>query len=391
MPTANPATCPLCGFDDCEQLSVEESPSKPETPAVAGKPISRAAAVDAAKALLADSEAPLICGLNCLESESQFAAWKLADRLRATVDTTLTNRNRAAIQTFQRYGKVTATYGEIRNRSDLLLLWDCDLEAQSPCLWTLINDRKIDRKIVFVGSSSSQAAKEADFVFDVSSSKERNGFISLCYLIRANLAGAAVDKDLADAAGLEASDADKLYEILTSCEYGSLFFKQHCAESEFDLETESLMLMVRELNSKTRFVGTKLRDDLNALGAETVLTLASGFPQATTLFREAPRHAGLSYSAESTLSNLGADVVLMFGDADLHNLSPQILRGLKQAKVIQFARRPADFADVFVPLKTLSRGGRVSGAVFRGDGAMLQSCSEESVSELVATLMTMAE
>jgi formylmethanofuran dehydrogenase subunit B len=375
MPTECKPVCHYCGFDDCESQSRGLTTGKPSTGGclISGTKASENAAIDAAKEMLARATAPLVCGLNCLDSESQIAAWKLADRLRATVDTTLTNRNRAAVQTFQRYGKVTATYGEIKNRSDLIVLWDCDLESHAKCLALLIGDTKIKRRVVFVGDKNSPGAENADLVFAVPtrSNHDRDRFIQLAYLLRTKLAGVGCDSAKIALTGLSVTDTESLFQILTECDYGCLFFKQHSDESEFDLETESLMLLVRELNSKTRFVGSKLRDDLNGLGAETVLTLASGFPQAVNLSRSFARQSGLSYSAATLLARSAVDVVVLFGQLETHQLSTELVGRLSNAKVIQIGPAADDFADVFIAGRTLDGTAETSGSVFRGDGAML--------------------
>lgn len=385
MPTECKPVCPHCGFDDCESQAGRQTPfhnALDSGSAPASQPNEKTA-IDAATELLSNAISPLICGLNCLNSQSQFAAWKLADRLRATVDTTMTNRNRAAVQTFQRYGKVTATYGEIRNRSDLIVFWDCDLDSHAACLASLIKDGKTERKIVFVGDKTSTKAKNADVVFSIPTTNDRGQFISFICSLRTKLAGVTCTQTRTRSAPPLASEVDRLVNLLIDCDYGCLFFKQHASESEFDLETESLMLLVRELNSKTRFVGSKLRDDLNGLGAETVLTLASGFPQAINLSRSSAQHAGLNYSAATMLNRGAVDVVVLFGDAKTHDISTDVLNQLAKVKVIQIGRFADDFADVFIPADTLERAGKVDGLVFRGDGAMLQGCDESQNSVLV--------
>ena len=212
-----------------------------------------------------------------------------------------------------------------------------------------------------------------DLVFAVPtrSNHGRDRFIQLAYLLRTKLAGVGCDSAKIALTGLSVTDTESLFQILTECDYGCLFFKQHSDESEFDLETESLMLLVRELNSKTRFVGSKLRDDLNGLGAETVLTLASGFPQAVNLSRSFARQSGLSYSAATLLARSAVDVVVLFGQLETHQLSTELVGRLSNAKVIQIGPAADDFADVFIAGRTLDGTAETSGSVFRGDGAML--------------------
>jgi formylmethanofuran dehydrogenase subunit B len=79
---------------------------------IAGRVVDFQTAITKAEDLLAQSRAPLICGLDGLCIESQRAAFRLADRLRATVDTRLCDSGRGEIYSLQRVGRVTATLGE---------------------------------------------------------------------------------------------------------------------------------------------------------------------------------------------------------------------------------------------------------------------------------------
>ena len=135
MPAVSGKICSICGFDNCETITK----SLAEHELVID--VDQSQQIQTAANLLVKSQATLICGIDCLPLGAQMAAWKLADQAATIIDSSLTAHNRAAIQSLQRHGKVSATYGEIANRSDRIVFWDCGLEPVSYTHLTLPTKR----------------------------------------------------------------------------------------------------------------------------------------------------------------------------------------------------------------------------------------------------------
>ena len=384
MPVTPAKVCLICGFDSCETAAKSFAEHEIVCDTDQSRPI------HAAANLLAKSQATLICGIDCLPLDAQMAAWKLADQTRAIIDRSLTAHNRAAIQSLQRHGKVSATYGEIANRSDLIVFWSCDLEHQ-PCLLQMLTDKPVaGRKIVFIGGVDSPMAKRADHVFAVDMTKDRNAMVRLICRLRAKVAGVNLKDDRYNETDLPADQVQKLFDLLIVGSYGSLFFASDETDGEFDFETESLLRFATEFNSIGPLVSVKVRDDQNGLGAETVLTLASGFPNAISLQRGYAESTGTIYSASEVLRRSACDTVLLFGNAN-KNGSPSIpdwmQNELERLAVIQFGGQHESFADVYIAGPIVQAGQSFPGKVLRGDGVMLTcpathaSDSAESVLE----------
>lgn len=372
--------CPLCGFDDCEtvtQSRVTAQSSACDDQSMPTVAVDQGQQIDAAAGLLAKSTSTLICGLDNLDSAAQMAAWRLADQVHGIVDSTLVSSSRAATQSLQRHGKVAATYGQIRNRSDLLVFWDCDLQPRHACLLRLLaSDRVADRKIVFVGASDSPMAQLADWVFDVDVSQCRNPMVRLICRLRAMVAGRTLIDDRYSDRDLSPERVQELFGVLQQAAYGSLFYSSHESDWEFDLETESLLQLVCEFNAIGPLVCIGVRDDANGLGAETVMSLASGFPAAISLQRGQAVSSGALYSAAEVLRRSDCDTILLCGNIDgsvLHSVPAWVKSKLKQMTVIQLATRPEAFADLFIACPTVEFGATFTGSVFRGDGVMLTS------------------
>ena len=372
--------CPLCGFNDCEnvQQNFDFKHGRAGTnQSVLTQSPDQSQQIEAAARLLAKSKSPLICGLNCLDIAAQMAAWKLADQVHAIIDSSLTNHSHAATQSLQKHGKVSATYGEISSRSDLLVFWDCDLQAKHACLLRLLTNGQVpNRKIVFVGSHDSPMAETADIVFPMDLSRSRNSMVQLICRLRALVGDQPLLDDRFSDDDLPRAKVQELFRVLQTASYGSLFFDCHQPDWEFDLETESLLQLVNEFNSIRPLVGVKIRDDVNGLGAETVLTLASGFPAAINLQRGRTESSGTLYSAVEVLRRSACDTILLCGNTDdnASRLNPDWLQDrLQRATVIQLAPRSEIFTDVFIACPTLEFGKPFAGEVFRGDGAMLSA------------------
>ena len=82
--------------------------------------------------LLRAARAPLVMGFERATVEAQRLAVEIADRLGAAIDPTDdrgASRSHAAVQTV---GAVTATLGEVAQRSDLVVYWDCDPATTHP-------------------------------------------------------------------------------------------------------------------------------------------------------------------------------------------------------------------------------------------------------------------
>ena len=263
---------------------------------------------------LRQSSAPLITGLNHLSMQAQQLAWQIADITKATIDVTLTKSNRASIYSMQRQGKVTATLGEIANRSDLVVFWFCDPAVTHPRLIERLTQAPASKKkrIVVVGDSQSLTASVADEVFSVNAIDAAKLIREIRSLIRPQ----SKDKTK-DAPRPEPSEnAKSLVRLLTNCSYGSWIYGSTGQKTgqvgEFDDVTLTSQSLVRELNDQTCMVSLNLRSDNNAVGGENVLAAFSGFSSAVNLGASIPQHNGSEFAAESLLERGECDFVLLF-------------------------------------------------------------------------------
>ncbi|HVE78013.1 MAG TPA: hypothetical protein VNA89_04075, partial [Gemmatimonadaceae bacterium] len=106
----------------------------PAAALVEGRAAPRESALDAAAALLAAARRPVVWLLPGLSCEAQRAGAAIADRLRAFLDTATTETAGGGVLASQRLGRASATFGEVRHRADVVVLWDVDLPRRYPRL-----------------------------------------------------------------------------------------------------------------------------------------------------------------------------------------------------------------------------------------------------------------
>lgn len=279
------------------------------THSVSGQPVDLEAAINATIEILNQSKSTLICGLDQLTTQAQQAAWKLADKIGATIDTTFSNDARSNMFALQRVGKVTATIGEIANRSDLVVFWFCDPELTHPRLLERLNTPPDhpNRRVIVVDQTETKTAKQADMYIQA----DRDSCPPILATLRARFAKVSVDENrVRESTGLEPGSIENLADALRQAQYGSIFYGQTTPDSSFDIATESLSQLIRQLNNETRFVAMKLRTDTNAQSAENVLSWSSGYPFAADHRLNYPRFNWLEFSAETILTRGQCDAIL---------------------------------------------------------------------------------
>ena len=330
---------------------------------VDGKPASLELAVSNAVKILNQSKAPLICGLEQMTTQAQQIAWKIADQIGATIDTTLTNQGRSGLFSLQRVGSVTASLGEIAQRSDLVLFWFCDPEQTHPRLLERLGKSQTKRQIVVVGEPRNLTAARADQFLKIPADRAADALS----ILRAQLLGVKAT------AQIESPQLIELAELLKSASYGSIFYGQTDEDSAFDLANESLAALIRTLNQSTRFVGMKLRIDSNAISAENVLAWSSGYAMAVNHAAKFPRSNWLEYSAETVLTRGECDAVLFATAADLKTGMAGLSNVAQQhlASIPRIAISPIENLPVEVSIATGVAGINVGGELCRNDDVMM--------------------
>jgi formylmethanofuran dehydrogenase subunit B len=251
---------------------------------------------------------------------------------------------------FQAIGSSTATFGEIRDRAGLVVVWRADPAATNPrLLGRLRLDRAArgSRPLVVVDAERTATAAQADAFVEVDPTRD----FEALWTLRALVAGAPLDRDRLGEPAL-----DDLAERLQSAEHVAFL---HGALDE--LVALALFSLVRDLSRERHAVTLAVRGEGNARGAEDVLAWQTGFPAAVSFARGHPRANPGELSAATLLERGEVDAALVIG-AD----APP---GLRELPTVVIDAEPAQGARV--AFATAVAGIEVAGTAHRMDGVPL--------------------
>jgi len=346
-------TCPLG-----DRWFAERGGDRPPLARVDGREVGFDEAVDAAASILLAARAPLVYGLGQTSCEAQRRAAAVAEAIGAVVDH---SGSAAATLAYQAVGSSTATFGEIRDRAELVVAWRADPAISNPrLLGRLRLDRgaRGSRALVVVDAQRTATAEEADAFVEVDPGHD----VEALWALRALVSGAALDRGRID--GLPLETLDHLAERLRGARHLAVI---HGALDE--LTALGLFSLVRDLSRYRHAVTLGLRRDGNARGAEDVLTWQTGFPAAVSFARGFPRSDPGELGAGALLERGDVDAALVVASDPLEHLSPAAADRLRElSTVVIDARATATSRAARVAFVTAADGIEVPGTVHRMDG-----------------------
>jgi formylmethanofuran dehydrogenase subunit B len=298
-------------------------------------------AADAAAAILRQARAPLVYGLGGTSCEAQRQAVALAEAIGAVVDPAGASGSGLA---FQAVGSSTATFGEIRDRAELVVVWRADPAVTNPRLLERL--RADTRPLVVVDERRTATAEHADAFIALQAARD----VEALWALRALVTEAPLDRERAEALG-------DLAERLRGVRHVAFI---HGALGE--LAALALSSLVRDLSRDRHAVTLALRSDANARGAEDVLAWQTGFPTAVSFARGHPRANPGELSAAGLLERGEVDAALVVAAEP----PPGLLE--LPAIVVGATATAAIAAAVRVAFATAADGIEVAGTMHRMDG-----------------------
>jgi formylmethanofuran dehydrogenase subunit B len=336
-------TCPLGDL-----WFAERGGDRPPVARIGDRTVSVDEAVEAAAAILREARAPLVYGLGQTSCEAQRRAVALAEAAGAVVDP---SGGGAAIPAYQSLGASTATFGEIRDRAELVVVWRADPELTNPrLLGRLRLDRAArgSRALVVVDAQRTATAEEADAFVELDAAHD----FEALWALRARVGGAPLDRELPLA---------DLAERLLGVRHVALI---HGALDE--LVALAMTSLVRDLSRDRHAVTLGLRADGNARGAEDVLAWRTGLPTAVSFARGSPRGGP---DAAMLLERGEVDAALVVTANPLEDLPPLAADRLRELPtVVVDPRGTATSQAARVAFATAADGIEVPGTVHRMDG-----------------------
>jgi formylmethanofuran dehydrogenase subunit B len=370
-----PATCAGCGCG-CDDIEVavaagalegatgtcalgdewfaERTADAPPLARADGREVDFAEAVEESAAILRDARLPLVCGLGQTDIETQRAAVALAEAIGAVIDPA--EGGGAASQAF---GLSTATFGEVRDRAELVVVWLADPVASNP---RLLPRLRLDRAdLVVVDAQRTATAAEAGEFIELPPELEFEALWAMRALVRE----VPLDRDLAARLPLDA--LEQLAARLRACEYGALLH----GPAEYALALARLAF-VRDLARVAHIVALPLRRDGNSRGAEDVLAWQTGYPAAVSFARGHPRARPGEFSTVGLLERGETDAALIVGFDALDRLPSPAADHLRRIPTIVVDPRATETAAAArIAFATAAAGVQRDGTVHRMDGVPL--------------------
>jgi formylmethanofuran dehydrogenase subunit B len=317
-------TCPFCGLA-CDDLVVAggkvdakgcataaagfaRAEAARLSHAVAGKPADLAAAVGEAVGILRRAARPLFHGLTS-DLDGVRAVLALADRTGGTVD----HRNSAGLlanaAVARASGWVAATFGEIANRADFVLLVAADPARNFPRFHERLvrNATPLYRKgppsVAYLGSRELAPSPEvAPLQAIVAETDLLPALAALGSLLR--------DRSYV-AADLPSAALATIAARLKAARYGVIAWDVSAfAPDEAEYAVERLASMLRHLNVETRCVGLPLGGSGNGLGAQQAALWQAGWPLRIGFGEGTARHDPWRYDGRRMIEAGEADALV---------------------------------------------------------------------------------
>jgi formylmethanofuran dehydrogenase subunit B len=348
-------TCPLG-----DAWLAERTAEAPPLARVDGREVDLADAVEASAAILGDARLPLVCGLGETDCESQRAAVALAEALGAVIDP-----SDGAAAASQALGVSTATFGDVRDRADLVVAWRADPVSSNPRLLPRLRldraARAAERTLVAVDGQRSATAAEADEFIEVAPELD----FEALWALRALAREVPLERDLAARLPLDA--LERLAARLRESSYGVVLHGPAGYANSL-----ALLVLVRDLARVAHVVALPLRREGNARGAEDVLAWQTGYPAAVSFARGHPRARPGEFSAAGLLERGEPDAALIVGFDALRQLPPRAADNLRRIPMVVVDPRATETASAArVAFATAAAGVQREATAHRMDGVPL--------------------
>ncbi len=290
MPELGTLTCAGCGLL-CDDVTVEDSgdavrlrpdcalgadwfterlrrPAGAPAATINGQPAESDAALTRAAELLRAARRPLVHGFDGATVEDARAALALADRLGALIATDRLDGPWPGAPAVPLRGASTATLGEIRDRSQLLVIWREDPETSHPRLLERLRfDAANERTLVVVDDADTATAGSADIRLRWPRDRDLDALVSLHALTQPRPSLTAGPDDL-----------DGLYERLSAVPHATFIYGSGLtAGAGGQRRALALHELVRALSHDRHVVTLELSRAPGTRGADDVLAWGSGY------------------------------------------------------------------------------------------------------------------
>jgi len=325
--------------------------------------------------ILAEAKYPLLWGWSCTSCEAQSVGVELAEEVGGVLDNTTSMCHGPGLLAVHDVGESTCTLGEVRHRADLIIYWGCNPAHAHPRhmrRYTVQSEGRFrkgrgERKMIVVDVRNTATARMADEFIRI----EPNGDYEALAAIRTCLKGEELEQEVI--AGLPSTRFEKLADELIDCEFGVLFFGLGLTMSKGKSRNiDAALSLVRDLNSKTKFLAMPMRGHFNVTGANEVFAWQTGYPFAIDFSQGYPRYNPGDTSGVDIATRGDCDAALVVASDPISNFPREAAEGLASVPIITIDphETPTTSASEVV-LPSAMVGIEAGGTVYRMDGVPL--------------------
>ncbi|NYB50964.1 MAG: formylmethanofuran dehydrogenase subunit B [Methanobacteriaceae archaeon] len=333
-------------------------------------------AIEKAAQILAESKRPLMYGWSCTDCDAQAAGMALAENTKAVVDNTASVCHGPSVLALQDVGYPICTFGEVKNRADVVVYWGCNpMHAHPRHLSRHVFARgffrergRSDRTLIVVDPRESDSSKLADIHIQVGYNQD----YELLDAMRACLMGHEILYD--EVAGVPKEDIEAVVEVLKNAQFGILFFGMGITHSRGKHRNiDTAIMMVQDLNNFGKFTLIPMRGHYNVTGFNQVATWESGYPYCIDFATGIPRYNPGETGANDLLQTKEADSMMVIASDPGAHFPQKALQRMAEIPVIAIEphRTPTtELADIILPPAIV--GMETEGTAYRMEGVPIR-------------------
>lgn len=338
-------------------LTVLSETSAQAGPLIKGQPASLSTALESAAALLRDAARPLLAA-TASDVAGTRAALALAEACNGIVDHVHGDATGRNLEVLQGSGWMSVNLGELRNRTDLVVILDADVLCRHPrLLQRFIQPADpqgivLEREIITVGGAAAAGIEHLSVP------------LSALADVLAELRCLIADLPLPQNDGVDRQTLSSLAQRMRKARYGALIWSTQSFDFEHgDLVAQMAADLVSDLNQHGRFTCLPLAASDGAATLQQVATWTCGFPLRIGFSAGMPVYDPYHFAAHRVLARREADLLLWLASFDARQAPPGT--DIPQIVLARPDNPARTTADVFIPVGV--PGIDHAGYQFRGD------------------------
>ena len=312
-------------------------------------------ALDRAAQILAEARYPLLWGWSLTCNEAVSLGVELAETLGGVIDNNTSICHGPGLIGVHDIGISSSTLGEVKNRADLIVYWGSNPVHAHPrhmARYTLMargrfRKSRRERTLIVVDVRRTDTAKLADLYIQV----KPNGDYELLSALRAAVRGEEIEQE--EVAGVPLREIEEMAELMIGCEFGALFYGVGLTMSRGKSRNiDAALSLVRDLNSRTKFIILPMRGHFNVTGANEATTWISGYPFGVDYSRGFPYYNPGDTTAIDLLKRGECDAALVVASDPAAHFPANITKRLMDVPVITLdphMSATVEISDVAIP------------------------------------------